>query len=285
MIEKTSWTFILFASASIAAGQLSAQQPVPPAPPPSGWVGIMISGEGETDHNGKLAYDDYPVVVSVDPGSPAARAGLLAGDTIVAFNDYDPRKSPFPMRSMIQPGKIFFVRIKRAGTTKTARVRVVERTNDHPETLEIALKPTSPRISQPIGVHTRTQIFLAPTPAPSPVNGLVGVAVPGVGFVMGATRTAVAGAEVRRLSAEMGEALGVRSPGLFVVSVANGSPAEEWGFRDGDVLLRASNTSLLTPQDFIELIRSARDREVRVEIVRKRQAQAVVLKRMVELKE
>ena len=83
----------------------------------------------------------------------------------------------------------------------------------------------------------------------------------------------------------MGEALGVKSPGLFIVSVASGSPAEEWGFRDGDVLLRASNTALLTPRDFIELIRSARDREVRVEIVRKRQAQAVLLKRIAELKE
>lgn len=282
MMEKMSNAFILLVTVSIVAKDLRAQQPTPP-PPPSGWVGITITGEGQTDRDGRLVYDDYPVVVSVDPGSPAAKAGLAAGDTIIGFNDYDPRKSPFPMRSMIQPGKIFVVRTKRGMLSKIARIRVVERTNDHPETVQIALRPSTPRVSQPIGVHTSTQIFLSPTTAPSPVNGIVGVAIPGLaGYVMGATNTTVAGAEVKQLSAEMGEALGVRLPGLFVVSVASGSPAEEWGFRDGDVLVRASDTALLTPRDFIALIRSAREREIRVDIVRKRQSQAVLVKRIPE---
>jgi S1-C subfamily serine protease len=46
--------------------------------------------------NGVLAID-YPVVKEVTPGSNAARAGLFAGDTILAINGRDARQLPlFP---------------------------------------------------------------------------------------------------------------------------------------------------------------------------------------------
>ena len=48
-----------------------------------GWVGVAYTTSGETDRGGRLVFDDYPVIESVEPSSPAQKAGLAAGDTIL----------------------------------------------------------------------------------------------------------------------------------------------------------------------------------------------------------
>ncbi len=80
------------------------------AQPARGWVGVVITtGIGQANAAGAMVFSDYPVIESIDPGSPAERAGLQAGDMIMSLNSQDLRKNPIPMSSMLQPGqKIVF---------------------------------------------------------------------------------------------------------------------------------------------------------------------------------
>jgi len=252
----------IIAAASFTATPVMSQSP-PAAPPASGWVGITYSGTGETDRDGNLVYSYYPVVVTVDPGSPAARAGIAAGDTIVAFNDRDLRRYAFPIRNMIQPGKTFLIRARRGNTERVTKLIVVERPPDRQEHVELTMSPLLPGAPEPPFVLT---------PGPQrvrmsfPRTALIGASMP------------IAGAEVRTLSVDLAKTLGIKPQGLFIVNVVEGSPAKASGLRDGDVLLRAANASLFSPQDLRRVLESSLDKDVKLEILRQRKPQTVVLK-------
>ncbi len=267
----------MIAVVSVASAQVSAQTPrtAPRAQQPtqvSGWVGITYSVEGHTDDEGRLIFSEYPVVVSVDPGSPAARAGIAAGDTILAFNDRDVRRVAFPIRTMIQPGRQFTIRARRGTQNRVTKLIVAERPSDRPEKFEIAIAE-APGQPAPLGEMQLPRTPFVLTPGPQPLmrttttpRQLTPASIP------------LAGAEIRALSVDLAKTLGVKPRGLFVVSVAEGTPAMGSGLKDGDVLLRAENVTLLTPIDLRRVLESALDRELKLEILRERKARTVMLK-------
>ncbi|HYU53619.1 MAG TPA: PDZ domain-containing protein, partial [Gemmatimonadaceae bacterium] len=57
--------------------------------PPTGWFGVRISDQAMVDEGGNAFFDSYPVITSVDSGSPAARAGVRPGDELLSFNSHD----------------------------------------------------------------------------------------------------------------------------------------------------------------------------------------------------
>ncbi len=270
-------TLGMLAVVSLVSAQASAQTPRT-APRPhqptqvSGWVGITYSVEGRTDSEGRLVFSEYPVVVSVDPGSPAARAGIVAGDTILAFNDRDVRRFAFPIRTMIQPGRQFVIRARRGAQNRVTKLIVAERPSEHPEKFEIAITE-GPGQPAPMGemVMPRTPFVL--TPGPQPL-----IRLSTVPRQLSLSSLPLAGAELRALSVDLARSLGVKPEGLFVVSVAEGTPAMGSGLRDGDVLLRAENVPLTTPMDLRRVLESALDRELKLDILRQRKPQTVMLK-------
>lgn len=256
----------IIATVSLTAAQLSAQMPTPQAAPqaprtPTGWVGITYTVSGEMDADGNLVYSDYPVVMTVDPGSPAARAGVAGGDTILAFNDRDLRRSAFPIRAMIQPGKIFVIRARRGSTEREFKVLVADRPADHREWVELTMKPQPAAVPEPPFVLT-----------PGPMRAAVRMMIPRNALMP------IAGAEVRAISLDLSKTLGIKPRGLFIVNVLEGSPAKQAGLRDGDVLLRAAEHALMTPQDLQEVMRSDINRSVKLEILRQKKTQTVVLR-------
>lgn len=267
MIKKLGVIAIVsVASVRAASAQMPQPAPQPPETPQvSGWVGITYSVEGRTDEEGRLVYSDYPVVVSVEPGSPAQRAGIAAGDTILAFNERDLRKYAFPIRAMIQPGKPFVIRARRGTANRVSRLIVAERPSDRPERFEMVWRAAQPgQVPYPSMPGT-----------PFVLSGPLRVSIP---RTLTAVSVPLAGAEVRSLSVDLARTLGVKPQGLFIVSVADGTPARGSGLRDGDVLLRAANVTLLTPMDLRRVIESAMDRELKLEILRQRKLQIVMLK-------
>ena len=89
-----------------------------------GWVGIVITtGFGQSDRSGSMVFGDYPVIESIEPGSPAEKAGLQSGDIVISINSQDMRKNPIPPRSMLEPGQkaVFKYPSQRCGNDGNSR--------------------------------------------------------------------------------------------------------------------------------------------------------------------
>ena len=112
-------------AALLVAAPLVAQQQRQPS---KGWLGVLITtGIGETNGRGALIFNDYPVIESIDPGSPAEKAGLMAGDILISINSQDFKKNPIPMNSLLVPGQRVVFRYKRDNVAKKVAMTVADR--------------------------------------------------------------------------------------------------------------------------------------------------------------
>src|SRR5215212_8304324 len=95
---------------------------------PKGWLGVLITtGIGQANERGLLVFNDYPVIESIDPGSPAEKAGLLAGDVLISINKQDFKKNPIPLNSLLVPGQKVVFRYRRDNVEKRSSMVVAER--------------------------------------------------------------------------------------------------------------------------------------------------------------
>jgi serine protease Do len=289
------------------AGSAGAQDaPAPPARPrsvyvqgeaamparvaaPEGWLGIHYVCEIETwAKNGELwvKHSGYPLVAAVEPGSPADRAGIEAGDTIIAYNNEDINGRPFSLTKLLRPGSKLNVRIHRAKGSYDIPVTVMRRTRYAPDVGAIA-----PRVSVEIDsvtglaqrmiIRSRGSARLAPTyvvvdPSTS-TPAIAPVAPMSAPMLAWSTTTAMAGAELARVTPDLGESFGV-GHGVLVLSVGANTPAARAGLRGGDVITRADGVEILTPVQFGRALQRADDDEVKLTVVRKRKSVETVLR-------
>jgi serine protease Do len=166
-----------------------------------GWLGVslqpvdaeMAAALGTAETKGAL-------VNAVEPGSPAARAGLRAGDVVTAI-DGRAVETPRDLAAGVAdvpPGRTATLAILRDGASTEARVEI----GSHPANAAPAVKPGQPALG----------LGLAPRQG--------------------------GGAEITR--------------------VEPGSAAAERGLAPGDVVLRAGEREVRSPQDVAEAIAAAR---------------------------
>ena len=252
---------------------------------PEGWFGVYVEtiSTGEARGGAVLRSMEYPRVRSVEPGSPAARAGLLAGDQLIAIDGVDLRRSEFDTRELL-PGRTLPVRISRDGQARDLRVTIAPR----PRTFVSGVTMRVTTEGQPVpGAIARVRVVEPAdartiareprTPRAVPVLGAAPVI-----FFSSQNGMTVAGAEVLRLSAELRTALDLEvRDGLFVVQVARSTPAERAGLRQGDVLLRAGGVTLVTPLALQRAVAAAADSGaggIRIELVRAKKTRAVEMR-------
>jgi predicted metalloprotease with PDZ domain len=261
-----------------------APTPMARAATPEGWLGIHYVCEIETwAKNGELfvKHSGYPLVAAVEPGSPAYRAGIEAGDTIIAYNNEDLDGHVFSLTKLLKPGSKLSVRIHRAKGSYDIPVVVARRARYAPDVGAIAPRvrveidsvtglaqrmiirsreaPRSMTIVSDAGTPSAVAPALPtvpPTPAVAPV-------------VVWSTTTALAGAEVARVTPDLGESFGVKN-GVLVLSVGANTPASRAGLRGGDVITRVDGRDVETPLQFQRSLQRANDDEVRLTVVRKR---------------
>lgn len=109
--------------------------PTPPAPPqdeimPEGWMGFTLECQncGEDESTGTFRFFDVPVLVRVEPSSPAARAGLRSGDRLTHMDGIS-LTSPagWPRFNAIQPGQHVRFAYSRDGQTREASLSATQR--------------------------------------------------------------------------------------------------------------------------------------------------------------
>jgi serine protease Do len=94
------------------------------------------------------------------------------------------------------------------------------------------------------------------------------------------TLTGVAGAQVVTVSESMKRSLGLPA-GVLVTTVPVGSPAEESGLEEGDVILNVGQQAVTTVRELRELVRRAADdgeRSVTLELRRGKARRTLTLR-------
>lgn len=192
-----------------------------------GYLGLTMSGaqvRTVTDAGVLTSHCEYPMVESVEVRSPAARAGLNAGDTIVAYNGRDLRLWAVNYPAMLIPGDTVRIRLRRAG--RAAEVPVTVEARSAVEGTRLA-----PGDSTGFRVIDEFGRPLPVTVVPRPVANAL---------------ASFAGAEFAAVDDAFLANLGLK-PGILVLRVPPGTPAAEAGLRSGEVVRRINDAPVRDP--------------------------------------
>jgi predicted metalloprotease with PDZ domain len=261
---------------------------------PRGWIGIVLSGaatEARVERGEMiLHYFSYPVIASVDPSSPAQRAGLAPNDTLLAYNGRDVRDADISMTRLLRPNAKVVVRVRRdarvrefpvivAETPARIRQRRDDEMHDTRTTWALTGPPSAP-------VFPR-----APTPPPAmvgvprtprgPMSVGVTAPLPPLPPTFSFITNGIAGAQMVTVTEGLGRTLGLQS-GVLVANAPAGSPAAESGLRDGDVIVKVEGQLVRNVAELRDLIARAvenGDRAVELETVRERRMLRLTLRR------
>lgn len=275
------------------------------APRAQGWVGIALNSPVQIDElgNGRVIYRfREPVIESVDPGSPADKAGIRSGDVLVAIDGRDVTIAGVPVQALVPDTRVPFVVRRSAGQHITVQVLVEPR----PEALDRTPCPwmdaNIAQVLQPTPadyfVYADSLFVRAVAPSarasairvwPSrPDSSRPAVASSGFGSVnrvyasplvaqFASGTSTVAGIQVYALNDQLGKAFGT-SNGLLVLEVAPGLPGQQAGIRGGDVLLSADGEELRNGRSLARAIERAMSREVKLVVLRDKERETIVLR-------
>lgn len=262
---------------------------------PKGWIGVNTTGvqlkEQRGDGTTFIRFLEPPVVASVDPGSPADRVGVRAGDVLVEIGGQRLLQTRVAFADLLQPGKEIAIKLTRDGET----VILMPKVEPLPE---VSTTPCA-------WVDPATAYIVRPMPAQAPMVVRV-ESSPGkysYGFATArrdtsAVRTAsasggvmagpmvsqftggansLAGVQLIALSTESSRALGVEH-GILVNQVAPGTPGRAAGLLGGDIVVSADSVDVRSIQQLQRVIYNAADRVVTLVIVRDKKRETVRLK-------
>jgi serine protease Do len=239
-----------------------------------GWVGINAEAPHQRvvrNDSAFIRYFSYPEVVSVEPNSPAERAGISRGDRLVAYNGADLRDREINMTKLLQPSRRLNVTVQRDGEERDfsvivarlpARIRIREQLAS-PDLLADSAGMTGRMLRMP-------RFEVAPTPPGVAPVTILGGMQPGTLPVAGATLIAIK-------DESLGHIFGVSS-GVLIAEVF-GDPAQSSGLKGGDVVRRADGDDVTDVAQLRRIIDAhSGDRIVELEIVRQKRTRSITLR-------
>jgi membrane-associated protease RseP (regulator of RpoE activity) len=266
-----------------------------------GWIGISFRDAAEA--TGGLLIED------VVTGTPAAAAGLRAGDRVVSWNGRSDVAAAI-RETPPRPGDSVQIRVARVGDPERD-VSIVAARRDPPVVQrrgsgaddEIVVRPGElarlfrihgdSLLVQADSLHSRLRVMLRGSLGPrlqelertlpnaririmrdsvmSDAFGDGGVAL----FLSG--RNAVAGAELSDVSPGLSSYFGT-DLGVLVLRVAPETPAARAGLEDGDVIVRAGDESVANVSQLRRTLAASRGGEMELEVVRRGESVRVRLR-------
>ena len=269
---------------------------------PKGWLGVVTTGFQLQDRRGdgttSIRFLEPPVVASVDPGSPAERVGVRAGDVLLEIGGQNVLNSNIVFAELLHPGREILIKLQRAGETVTYQP-TVEPLPDvtatpcswaDPGTAYVlapmpAQAPTVVRVEgrNPDGTRKMTYAFAQQRRDSGVVRGVAPTTPTTSGVFAGPMAqwysggvSSLAGLQLVVLSNESSRAFGV-SHGILVNQVAPG-PGRDAGLQGGDVLVSADSIELRSIRQLASVISRASDRRVTLVVVRDRKRETLQLR-------
>ena len=243
---------------------------------PRGWLGFNAQGpvfhmvDNDGDH---VTYFAHPHILSVDPESPADRAGIVPGDILIAFNGTDVVGHEFNLTRLMEPETKVAVTIRRDGEVKDYSLAIAKApqgvSDRRFEFIRVPGMPFPPGVVGPTLIRIdslRGDGVLVPDAPRAPGqargggNRIVGVprGVTRVGPMVAGNYMVIAphgvlGADVSTVGADLSRVLKLEK-GVLVNDVPEVSPAYKSGLRAGDVIVSASGQSVATIGELQDII-------------------------------
>ncbi|HLH43952.1 MAG TPA: PDZ domain-containing protein [Bryobacteraceae bacterium] len=216
--------------------------------PPRGsgsFLGVFLQEVGPDRAKAlKLPEEEGVEITGVEPNSPAAAAGLMAGDVVLKYNGQD-------VEGMEQFGRL--VRETPAG--REVKLLIVRNGSSQTVAAKIAARP--------VGAVSATPFFTQNTAPLEPSLR----AEPPVSALRLFTGTRVMGVETEPLSGQLADYFGVKD-GVLVRSVSKGSEAERAGIKAGDVITNVGGAKVTNGPEITAQLRAARGASVSVTLMR-----------------
>jgi len=199
-------------------------------------------------------------VTMVDQDAPAGKAGIKEHDVILSVNG-DRVESVEQLRRLIREipsGRTVTIGLNRNGEPLTVKAQLAAR-------------------AQSFGFNGKDFHFeMPPMPSIPPIPAIADMDLPvSVVVVHSAMRS---GLMVENLTPQLGDFFGAKGgQGILVRSVEKGSLAEKAGFHAGDVIVRVNGESIGDSGDFSRALRSRKDNNVTIGILRDKKATTLTI--------
>lgn len=236
-----------------------------------GYLGVSFEGantEYEKRDEHIIRFWQYPRIALVEPASPAERAGILQGDTLLALNDVDVLSGEISLTRILVPERQLRVQIRRQGTSMIVPVTV----GRAPEYVVRRMAPMAPLLAE-AEVRRRSEVEAGRVTVVEAPRGQRSATVVTGGWIF---TDGVGGAQLKTVSGGLARALDVER-GVLVLTAPVGSPAHASGLREGDVILRVGDRAVSTVRDVRELLGERRGERVRIRITRDRREREITL--------
>jgi hypothetical protein len=230
---------------------------------PKGTLGFTAAGLNRPWYTPRglfVQYFEYPTIVTIEGNSPASRAGVRVGDSLIAYNGLDVRAQAINITALLTPGRDVSVRLRREGDVRDVTVPVekaperlmVERRIDAVREMEMVTaeyqrqQGDNKRMIEENTVVARAAVAAGPTRPQGGAGALAPTLVPGrrVEYSAAPASTGVLGAAMVSVDPGMANSLkGMDGKqGVYVTFVPQGSIAERAAnLRSGDVILRVES--------------------------------------------
>ncbi|HYC52493.1 MAG TPA: PDZ domain-containing protein [Gemmatimonadaceae bacterium] len=232
-----------------------------------GYIGVTFDGamaEASPPNPDRIIrFFQYPKIALVEGNSPAERAGVMVGDTVLALNGDDLREREFAFAKLLVPNAIVTMRVRRAGNARDLKVKVGETPEYYVRRLD-PRPPTTPS-EAPLPRSSGQVTVLSESPR-----------APGAVAIYSFGNEGMMGLRLETVTEGLGKPFGVRN-GVLVLRAAPATPAYTSGLRDGDVVIRVGSHDVATVREFRNAL-SEYHGEAKLSIVRDRKRQDVTLR-------
>lgn len=194
--------------------------------PNESWLGVDLRDvTADQAREWKLGESYGALVKSVEPNSPAAKAGLQDGDVIQQFGGEKVR-SVAELRRMVgetPPGRTVEIEVRRNGETKNLSAKLEHRNNGIGPVIAQGFGNVWPDVNLPHNFPNNFSMF------------------------MGGPRL---GIQVESLNPQLGAYFGISDgKGVLVKEVEKGSAAEKAGLKAGDCIVKLDSTPISSGED------------------------------------